>query len=204
MAETDSHRNLMYALIEALKIRYADDEEVYVSGNLLIFYEEGNKRRHVSPDVFVVKGVPKQERINYLTWEEERGPNVVIELTSSSTKKEDTVKKFALYQDVLKVPEYFLFDPFGDYLKPRFQANRLVAGKYRPMRITNGQATSRELGLILRTVGDKLRLIDPQTGLQLPTPAEAQLKAEAENERLRAELAAIRSQSKSTNGTSHK
>ena len=223
MAETDSHRRLMTALIEALEKWFADDD-VYVTGNLLLFYEEGNKRRHVSPDVFVVKGVHKQERLNYLTWEEGRGPNVVVELTSSSTQKEDTVKKFALYQDVLKVPEYFLFDPFGDYLKPRFQAYRLVAGKYRPLRITHGQTTSRELGLILRAVGNKLRLIDPQTGLQLPTPAEAyradavarraaedlamretalRQQTEIENDRLRSELAAIRSQS-NANGTTHK
>lgn len=218
MAETDSHRDLMYALIETLKGRFAEDEDVYVSGNLLIFYEEGNKRRHVSPDVFVVKGIRKHKRPNYLLWEEGRGPNVAIELTSSSTRKEDTQKKLALYRDVLKIPEYFLFDPFGDYLKPRFQAYRLVAGKYRPMRITHGQATSRELGLILHAAGDILRLIDPETELHLLTPAESQRaaeefakretesrqKTEAENDRLRAELAAIRSQSKSANGTSHK
>lgn len=239
MAETDTHRDLMYALIETLRGRFAVQEDVYVSGNLLIFYEEGNKRRHVSPDVFVVKGVHKHSRPNYLLWEEGRGPNVAIELTSSSTRKEDTQKKFDLYRDVLKIPEYFLFDPFGDYLKPRFQAYRLLAGQYRPIRITHGQATSRELGLILHAAGDTLRLIDPQTGLHIPSPSESQLadaaarrsaeesqrseavarraaeelanretearrKTEAENERLRAELAEIRSHSKSANGTSHK
>jgi len=225
MAETDSHRDLMYALIEALRGWYAEDENVYVSGNLLLFYEEGNRRRHISPDVFVVKGVHKHLRPNYLLWEEGRGPNVTIELTSSSTRKEDTVKKLALYQDVLKVPEYFLFDPFGDYLKPRFQGHRLVAGKYRPIRITHGQATSRELGLIFHATGDVLRLIDPKTGSYLRTHAEAsriaedarraaeelarretalRQKTEADNDRLRSELAAIRGQSQSANGTAHK
>ncbi len=69
MAETDLHRTLMLDLIETLKLRYVDDADTYVSGNLLIFYEQGNKRRHVSPDVFVVKGVPKRQRLNYLVWE---------------------------------------------------------------------------------------------------------------------------------------
>jgi Uma2 family endonuclease len=189
MAETDFHRQLMTALIEALEDRYADDPDVYVSGNLLLFYVRGNKRKHISPDVFVVFGVPKRPRINYLTWEEGRGPGVVIELTSSSSRREDTSKKFALYQDVLRVPEYFLFDPFGDYLKPRFQGNRLVGGQYRPMRPKDGRLRSRQLNLILEPDGKQLRLVDPETGLRLPTRAEARAAAEAEVERLRAELA---------------
>jgi hypothetical protein len=68
MAETDWHRELMHIVIGILKRWYADDPNVYVSGNLLIFYEPGDKRRHVSPDCFVVKGVPKGDRPNYLVW----------------------------------------------------------------------------------------------------------------------------------------
>src|SRR5205085_5324109 len=70
MAETDKHRELMGALIAILKAFFQAHPRVYVSGNLLIFYEPDNKRRHVSPDVFVVKGVPKGDRLNYLVWKE--------------------------------------------------------------------------------------------------------------------------------------
>src|SRR5262245_15656801 len=115
MAETDWHRDLMLLPIQILKAYYAGQPLVYVSGNLLIFYERGNKRRHVAPDVFVVKGVPNHARPNYLVWEEGRGPTVVIELTSSSTRHEDQRRKFLLYQDTLRVQEYFLFEPLGDY-----------------------------------------------------------------------------------------
>ena len=59
---------------------------VYVSGNLLVYYVPGDRLRHLSPDVFVAKGVPKRERLNYLMWEEGKGPDVVIELTSSSMR----------------------------------------------------------------------------------------------------------------------
>src|SRR5450755_4060946 len=131
MAETDIHRRLMTELIAALQAFYASESLVYVSGNLLLFYEEGNKRRHLSPDVFVVRGVPKHERENYLLWEEGQSPQFVIELTSSSTRREDTAKKFELYRDILKVREYFLFDPMGDYLKPSMQGWRLVRGVYK-------------------------------------------------------------------------
>lgn len=221
MAETDFHRKLLNALVETLDDWFAADPNVYVSGNLLLFYEEGNKRRHVSPDVFVVFGVPKGDRPNYLLWEEGRGPDAVIELTSSSTRREDTRKKFELYRDVLRVPEYFLFDPFGDYLSPRFQGYRLTGGQYRPMRPTDGRLRSRQLGLLLEADGRELRLVDPATGNRLPTRAEARraeaearrveaearvlaerraAAAEAEIERLRAELGAARKRPNGRNG----
>ncbi len=196
MAETDRHRRLMLDLIQALDRWFKDDPDVYVSGNLLLFYEEGNRRRHVAPDVFVVFGVPKRERLNYLLWEEGRGPNVVIELTSSSTRHEDTRKKFELYREVLRVPEYFLFDPFGDYLTPRFQGYRLVANEYRPMKLQDGRLRSRQLGLWLEPDGNALRLVDPASNSRLQTPEEVV----AELERLRAENAALRKRPNGRNG----
>src|SRR5436305_13190373 len=79
MAETDVHRQNMVDLIETLQDRYADDPDVYVSGNLLLFYNEGDRRTHVAPDVFMVRGVPKlPPRENYLVWEEGKAPDVVI------------------------------------------------------------------------------------------------------------------------------
>jgi hypothetical protein len=60
LAETDVHRDLMVDLIGTLEDRYENDRMVYVSGNLLVFYHEGDKRKHVAPDVFVVDGVKKR------------------------------------------------------------------------------------------------------------------------------------------------
>jgi Uma2 family endonuclease len=179
MAETDDHRELMFALIKALDAYYANDSMVYVSGNLLLFYEPGNRRRHVSPDVFVVKGVPKHRRPNYLTWVEGRGPDVVIELTSSSTRDEDVEDKFRLYRDSLQVKEYFLFDPHEDYLEPPFQGHRLEQGQYVPIAPEEGRLPSAVLGLHLERDGAELRLYDPATAHWLPTPEEAVAEAQA-------------------------
>jgi Uma2 family endonuclease len=192
MAETDFHRQLMTALIETLEDWYATKSDVYVSGNLLLFYVPENKRKHVSPDVFVVFGVPKGQRLNYLLWEEGHGPSVVIELTSSSTRKEDKETKFKLYRDVLQVSEYFMFDPFGDYLRPRFQGYRLVAGDYRRMRLTDGRLRSDKLGLILEPDGKELRLVNPETGIRLPTRREKWLAAQAALEQANAEADRLR------------
>ena len=61
MAESDLHRKEMARLIETLDAFLADRPDVYVSGNLLLYYEEGNPRASVAPDVFVVLGVPKRD-----------------------------------------------------------------------------------------------------------------------------------------------
>lgn len=186
MAETDLHRQLMFDLIEILQARYDHDPDVYVSGDLLLFYEEGNKRRHVAPDVFVVFGVARRPRLNYLLWAEGKGPDVVIEVTSKTTRREDQTKKRTLYQDVLRVPEYFQIDPTEDYLKPPFQGHRLINGRYEPIEVVDGgRLPSLTLGLLLERDGPRLLLIDPATGLRLRSRRER--ADDAEQQRIAAE-----------------
>ena len=192
MAETDFHRILMTALIQSLDYWFADKLRVYVSGNLLMYYVPGNKRKHVSPDVFVVKGVKKKKRLYYLTWQEGKNPSAIFEITSASTRKEDTDKKFVLYRDVLKVPEYFLFDPFGDYLKPKLKGYRLRDGEYVPIALVDGRMPSKVLGLHLEPAGQNLRLYDPATGEYVLSPEERAEEAERKNAALAEEIARLR------------
>lgn len=192
IAETDWHRDLMQQLIVVLRRYYVSQRRVYVSGNLLLFYEQGNRRRHVSPDVFVVKGVENHARPNYLLWEEGRGPQVVVEVTSSSTRDEDLEAKMSLYQDTLKVREYFLFDPLGDYLDPPMQGYRLRQGEYHPIRPVNKRLPSQVLGLHLERDGRTLRLWDPEAEVWLPTPEEREDTLQAQNDTLRRELEELR------------
>jgi Uma2 family endonuclease len=200
MAETDLHRDVMVDMIEILK-QYFAGQTVYVSGNLLLFYEPGNKRKHISPDVLVTKGIEMRQRDNYLVWEE-GSPHVVMEMTSRTTRKEDAELKIPLYRDVLKVQEYFLFDPYGEYLKPALQGYRLQGSQYLAI-VPNaaGRLESEQLGLHLEQVDKRLRLFNPATGKWLLTAVEqleqerARLdEAERENARLRAELEALRKQ----------
>jgi Uma2 family endonuclease len=191
MAETDIHRDDMVDLIETLKDHFAAEPDVYISGNLLLFYEEGNRRKHVAPDVFFVRGVPKlPPRNHYLLWKEGKAPDVVIEITSKTTQKEDQTKKLVLYRDVLRVTEYFRFDPTEDYLQPPLQGYRLEAGQYDPIAPVDGRLPSALLGLHLERRGTELRLYDPTSGRLLLTRAEraadamvAQERAEQERQR---------------------
>jgi hypothetical protein len=93
------------------------------------------------------------------------------------------------------VQEYFLYDPLGEYLRPPLQGYRLQEGEYqRILPEANGGLTSQTLVLELQVEEDRLRLVKPATGERLLTPAEAQAArraAEAELERLRAELARL-------------
>ena len=191
MAETELHLDDMIDTIQVLRDHFAAASDVYVCGNLLLYYEEGNPRKHVSPDVLVALGVPKKPlRDYYLVWKEGKAPDFVAEITSKSTKQEDMKKKFAIYRDLLRVSEYFLFDPRAEYLNPPLQGFRLVGGEYVGIEPVAGRLPSEVLGLHLERDGEKLRLFDPSTGRRLLTPIEGREVAEhrAEVERRRAEV----------------
>ena len=198
MAETDIHRDEMHDLITALGRRYRDVPDVYVSGNLFFYYVQGDPRAVVAPDVFLVKGVEKKRRRTYKLWEEGRVPSLVIELTSDSTQDEDLSKKKLCYER-LGIEEYFLHDPYQDYLNPPLQGFRLVSGRYsRIAAEADGSLRSLTTGLLLRTEGKRLRLVDAATGEPLPWDEErdaevfreraARLGLEEELERLRRQL----------------
>jgi hypothetical protein len=118
--------------------------------------------------VLVTWGIRKGRRKTYLLWKEGRAPGFVIEVTSDSTRTEDLGKKKDLYQQ-LGVEEYILFDPLGDYLRPRLQGHRLaLGGRYQPLPLeADGSLLSRTTGLRLRIEGENLRLIDVATGERL-------------------------------------
>jgi Uma2 family endonuclease len=198
LGETDAHRREILAIISMLELYFAAHADVYISGNLMLYYEEGNPRAVVSPDVFVVKGVPKQERRVYKLWEEHEPPAIVFEITSRSTRREDQVSKHKLFAK-LQVREYFLFDPLSEYLKPPFQGFRLVGEAYVAIQPDeDGALVSEELGLRMRHNGSYLRLTDIMTGEPLLRTAEldaARRAAETEVERLRAEIARLQGQS---------
>ncbi len=96
LGETDVHRREILESIAMLQRFFAALADVYVSGNLMFSYEEGNPGAVVSPDVFVVEGVPNRLRHVDQLWEEQRAPAVVIEITSRSTRPEDKGNKRAL------------------------------------------------------------------------------------------------------------
>src|SRR5438105_8265718 len=94
MAETAIHRDLMIYAITALKTHFADRDDIWISGNDFVYFVEGDPNRRVSPDTYVVFDVGNEMRDCYKAWDK-RGkmPDVVIEITSKTTRREDTDKK---------------------------------------------------------------------------------------------------------------
>lgn len=152
----------------------------------------------------MVKGVPKGDRRTYKLWEEDdKGPQVVFEVSSRRTRKEDLGPKKGTYE-MLGVREYFLFDPLEEYLEPPLVRYWLEEGGYR--REAGERLVSEVLGLELRVEEGCLWLYDLETEEKLLSPLEAQAarreaearaeqeatarrEAEEELARLRAEIA---------------
>ena len=169
LAENDVQARAIFYAFGALRLRYRDRRrDVYVSADLLVYYEEGNPRVAVAPDVFVVFGVEDHTRMNYKVWEEGKGPDFVLEVASPNTWREDVERKPGIYAG-LGVREYFLFDPMGEHFTPRLQGYRLVEGRYERLSAVESidrtlTMRSEVLGLELRAKGEEMRFHDPVTG----------------------------------------
>ena len=199
MAESDYQPTPLTYAVERLRQYFRNRDKVYVSGGLLIYYEEGNPAAVVAPDVFVVIGADSGDRFSYRLWEEPKGPDFVLEITSRTTYREDRGKKRELYRS-LGVREYWQYDPTGDYLEPPLQGAELIAGEYRRLagrELADGTLAlaSEVLGLELRLTERGLRFHDPETGRDLPNLAETDAAEQRERQgRQRAEQAAQRAE----------
>ena len=191
MAETEVHAREMVYLFEGFEGHLRSVPDVYVGMDMLMYYVQGDPTASVAPDVFVAVGVPRGVRRVYKFWEEGRPPTLVVEVTSSSTRREDLAKK-ALYER-LGVEEYILHDPLDEYLRPSLQGYRLVDGRYQPIPLAaDGSLLSRVVGLRFLPEESGIRLVDPVTGRVLPTREEETLARQAaEDARQAAEQRAV-------------
>ena len=194
LAENDAQLVAILYAIMALKVYFEPRGDVYVSGDLLIYYEEGNPRVSVAPDVFVVFGVADRVRMNYKLWEEGVAPAFVLEVASRSTWREDLGQKRGVYAR-LGVKEYWQYDPTGEYFSPVLQGLRLAGGAYErqpAMESLDGTLSLRSetLALELRAKGGEMRFHDPVTGRSLPSYSELDAARQAAEARV-AELEAL-------------
>lgn len=194
--ETPRHAAQMRLLIDSLSLHLADRQDFFVGGNMFLYYSVQQARNldFRGPDFFVVLDVPRRERKSWVIWEEEgKAPNVIIELLSESTAAKDKGEKKQIYQNRIRVPEYFWYDPFT----AEWAGFRLAGGEYQPIAPTpQGHLQAQELGLVLLkwdgTYQDItarwLRWATPD-GVLLPTTQDVaeQEKQRAEQEKQRAE-----------------
>jgi Uma2 family endonuclease len=147
--ETQRHKLQMDILIDALFPWLEARQDGYVGGNMFVYFSSAQLKNEEfkGPDFFAVLGVPKGERKSWVVWEEGKAPDIVIELLSESTAQADKTQKKQTYQDRLRVPEYFWYDPFN----PEDWAGFILRdGIYEPISLDAQQRLSSErLGLTL-------------------------------------------------------
>ena len=209
MAVSDLHRLILIRTLQVLDEHFRKDPGAYVSGDILIYYVEGDPRKSVSPDVLVAFGLGKKRRGNYLVWVEGKVPDFVMEFSSKSTYRNDLGRKMELYA-ALGIQDYFLCDIEGLYLPSPLMGFMLVDGVYVPISAdVDGGLHSAALNLdfhvddlsadLYASAIDSgfpadvagLGIYDPVRGAWLQTPAESAL-AEAELASARAETAEAR------------
>ena len=176
---------------------YAADR-IFVASDLYLYYDPQHTRWHKRPDWFAVVGVPRfyadrDLRLSYVIWQEKVPPIVVVELLSPSTRSEDLGKrkrrgeqptKWEVYEQILAIPYYVLFDRYRDQLR----AFQLVNGRYQPLDLTERKVWIPELKIGLALWQGEFRGQERQwlrwydaEGNWIPT--------EAERERQQKELA---------------
>jgi len=197
--ETDRHDGQASYLKDALREATAARGDVFVGANMFVYFSPLQlKNQHFrGPDFFAVVGLEPeralQERLSWVLWEEMRLPDVVIELTSESTRDDDHGMKKRVYEREWKTAVYVIYDPLTHAL----EGFQLEAGRYVPLRPNaNGDLEIALLGLSLglrelpldsNIAAPSLRWIDTN-GAPLPTYAETKARLAT----LETELARLR------------
>ena len=162
-------------ILSTLRAYFSDVSGARVNGDTFIYYIEGDPRRSVSPDCYVVLGLSDEalasiERNNvYLLWEVGRPPDFILEIGSGSTTRVDLGRKRALHAE-LGVAEYWRFDATGgEFYGEGLVGERLADGEYSRMEMryeSDGRVWQRSeaLGLDLWWVEGELRFWDAGSG----------------------------------------
>ncbi len=194
--------NLRFALLH----HFDRVPRVVLRGGMFMYYEEGNPKKNIAPDIFVVLDHDMGERRVYKIWEEGKPPDFALEVLSPSTHTRNEKEKVVLYAR-LGIGEYFRFQPDPEKQEPRLVGHRLHRGEYRDVEAEpGGGLLSASLGVEMRVEGTNVRVRDPVTGREyawseeIPRNTEvaearveaAEARAEAEAARAEAEAEARR------------
>ena len=185
-------------LDETLSLPQYPEDRTYRAFNLNLYYDPEHTGWHKRPDWFLAVGASclyrgVVSRSSYVMWEEKIAPTIVIEFLSPGTEGEDlgrfydkprSVKKrgkppekFVVYEEILKIPNYIVYD----WRTTQLRFFRLVDDCYQEQHISPGNPhiwiPELNLGLGLRTeafrgiVQPWLRWCD-EMGNFFPTPTE--------------------------------
>ena len=184
---------------------FSQRPDVFVSAGGFIFWNPANGNERIAPDCYIALDTDPgfvYQFPNYFIWEVGKPPDLVMEVASPSTARNDLGRKHDLYAR-LGVAEYWKLDPTGgDLYGVTLMGERLVDGEYVPYDLNaepDGSVWSHSevLNLDFHWDGEWFDIRDPLTGNTIhPVESERQARLEAEDElrRLREENESLRRQ----------
>ena len=196
IAQSVWHGDAVSQAAVALKNHFSNREDVLVAMELVVYYECGNDKVCLQPDVQVVFGVQRGNRSSYKVWEEGKVADFVLEVASPSTADKDAKHKAQEYARI-GVREYWRLDPTGAMLTTPLEGWEAHGGSYNPVQpvasgARGGWLRSRVLGLELRSQRQDgatvLVFRDPRTGEEFDGElGESERRRRAAEERASAE-----------------
>ena len=196
IAQSVWHGDAVSQATVALNHHFRKRENVLVAMELVVYYEPGNNKVCLQPDVQVVFGVQRGNRSSYKVWEEGKVADFVLEVASPSTADKDAKHKAQEYARI-GVREYWRLDPTGAMLTTPLEGWEAHGGSYNPVQpvasgARGGWLRSRVLGLELRSQRQDgatvLVFRDPRTGEEFDGElGESERRRRAAEERANAE-----------------
>lgn len=111
IAENTIQFRWIVTIKEGLESVFRDRDDVFIAGDLFWYPVEGDPRIYVAPDVLVVIGRPKHDRMSYLQWEEDGvAPQVIFEIQSPGNRSWEMHQKLLFYERH-GVQEYYVYHP---------------------------------------------------------------------------------------------
>ena len=107
-------------------------------------------------------GAEKRDRQVYKLWEEKVFPQVVFEIASERTWKNDIGEKSEFYAQ-FGTEEYYLLDPEREFLPLPLMAYRRQEGKLRYVQLESNRVFSPLLNLEIVDTGESFRLFNSDT-----------------------------------------
>ncbi len=204
LAESDLQFYPLTETVHALSLHFADRPDVYVAGNMFVYYRMNDNTVRVAPDVFAVIGVDDHARSSYIVWREGKAPDFVMEIASTSAYVNDLTEKRTLYAD-LGVTEYWRYDPTGECFNPPLEGETLVEQAYRQIAVAEDtqailRGYSSVLGLDICVRNGQLRLYDPIQAKWLRNLAESEAALQSAQQRIQTLENQLRRQGIQPNG----
>ena len=162
MGESSFHFKVISYLFGALELFFSTKSDVLIAANMNLYYEKGNSQKYYTPDLMISIGVEKHDRQVYKLWEEKVFPQVVFEIASEHTWKNDIGEKSEFYS-YFGTKEYYLIDAERKYLPLPLMAYHRQDNRLRYIPLEENRILSPLLNLEVVDTGKSFRLFNPQT-----------------------------------------